>query len=136
MENFFLVFDLPWSDGEYCRWDFQLNPSADLLEGTAMSSIPVAYSMKAKHVRYAGARQRVYVCMEDTRPAILGFSPEEVDMEQTAVAAARVGRGDLIYCGDMNPEAGSTCLILALCGFQAGIETDPVEAEAVTLVIA
>ncbi|OJJ07930.1 hypothetical protein ASPVEDRAFT_203049 [Aspergillus versicolor CBS 583.65] len=119
IENFFHEFGLSWSD---------------VPEGTAVSMLHEAYSMNATLVKNARVRKRVYVPIEAARPGFLGFPAQELVMEQTPIAAARVGQGHLVYCGDINREAGSTCLILALCGIQTAIDADLAESQAARMV--
>lgn len=117
IDMFFKHFDLPWWCGSYYITDVQLNPSADLPEGTATSSLPETHTMRALHVANAGARERVYVPVEGKTKPTFGLEQEE-SVTEAVVAAARIGQGYLVYCGDVNPEQASGHVILAFCGVE------------------
>ncbi|GKZ57324.1 hypothetical protein AnigIFM49718_002634 [Aspergillus niger] len=115
--RFFRSFGLPWSDGDYHRTTFQLNPSGLLPERIEASSLPEPYSMKVLHIKDAGSQEKLYVPIEGALTQSHVFPPMRVDETQAAVVGARLGRGYLYYCGDVNWEDGSNQLMLSLCGF-------------------
>lgn len=120
--EFFKAFGLPWSYGDYYRTTFQLNPAAELPGDTAESSFPELFNMKALHVRGARVQEKTYIAEVDGMTKSRVFTAEYVDRSQAAVAAANIGQGYLVYCGDVNGEHESSRLILAICGFE--VETD------------
>ncbi|TPR06541.1 Alpha/beta hydrolase family protein [Aspergillus niger] len=115
--RFFRSFGLPWSDGDYHRTTFQLNPSGLLPERIGASTLPEPYSMKVLHIKDAGSQEKRYVPTEGALTQSHVFPPMRADETQAAVVGARLGRGYLYYCGDVNWEDGSNQLMLSLCGF-------------------
>jgi hypothetical protein len=110
-DNFFAYgFGLPWERGNYERTDFKHNPSGDLPPGTKPSSLPKPFSMKVLHVKGARPSEKIFV-------PVKAYS----DDPQAAVAAARIGSGYLVYCGDVNGEEGTDRIILSLCGLYAQV---------------
>lgn len=79
--------------------------------------MPHEYSMKAVHVRGATESQRMFVAAPGAQTQSNVFAPQDVDRSQAAVAAARIGQGTLVYCGDVNGEGESVALIMSLCGW-------------------
>ncbi|GKZ34531.1 hypothetical protein AbraIFM66950_004807 [Aspergillus brasiliensis] len=114
--QFFATFGLPWINGDYHRSMFQVNPSGLLPENIDTSSLPQPYSMKVLHVKDARPQEKLYVPIEDALTESHVFPPTSVDQTQAAVVGARLGRGYLYYCGDVNGEDGSDQLMLSLCG--------------------
>lgn len=101
----------------------ELVSSAELPGGTVRSALPEPYSMKALHVKDARVQERMYVAAEmDSMTENRIFAAVFVDRSQPAVAAANIGQGYLVYCGDANGEHESSQLMLALCGFK--VESD------------
>ncbi|GKZ21579.1 hypothetical protein AbraIFM66951_005215 [Aspergillus brasiliensis] len=115
--RFFRSFGLPWSDGDYCRTTFQLNPSGLLPETIDTSSLPQPYSMKVLHIKDARSQEKLYVPIEGALTQSHVLPPTPVNQTQAAVVGAKLGRGYLSYCGDVNAENGSDQLMLSLCGF-------------------
>ncbi|KAL4923825.1 uncharacterized protein BDV17DRAFT_230737 [Aspergillus undulatus] len=116
-QPFFESFGLPWRCGDCYRTTFQLNPSCALPEGIKPSSLPGPYSMKVLHVKDAKPQENFFVPIPGAVNESLSLASGYMNPDQAAVAGARLGRGYLIYCGDVNGEDGTTQLILALCGF-------------------
>ncbi|PYH52888.1 uncharacterized protein BO96DRAFT_468885 [Aspergillus niger CBS 101883] len=100
--RFFRSFGLPWS----------LLP-----ERIGASTLPEPYSMKVLHIKDAGSQEKRYVPTEGALTQSHVFPPMRADETQAAVVGARLGRGYLYYCGDVNWEDGSNQLMLSLCGF-------------------
>lgn len=120
MENFFSgAFQLPWKRGDYHRTDFELNPSYTLPDGTVSSSLPGPYSMKTLHIKNARPHEKIFIPVSDAETQSHVFGPEYVDQTQAAVTGATIGNGHLVYCGDVNGEAGTDNIILSFCGLQA-----------------
>ncbi|KAL4778154.1 hypothetical protein BJX76DRAFT_366668 [Aspergillus varians] len=115
--NFFSVFGLPWTNGDYHRSSFEFNPACSLPNSAAPSSFPAPYSMKVLHIKNAKPHEKVFVPDQGAQTQSLVFAAESVDHSQAAVTAARLGEGYLVYCGDVNGEVGSNRFMLALCGF-------------------
>lgn len=105
----------PWQNGDYHRTTVSLNPSYQS-ERLNTGSLPQSYSQKAVFLKNVATTASVY------RPS--GFSTTEshvfaaapVDTAQTPVVFAKVGEGWLGYVGDVNNEAGSQSVVLAMCG--------------------
>lgn len=117
MDGFFKEFDLPWKRGDYRRTIFQFVPSSIFPTSLNLASVPEPYSMKVVHIANARTQEKIFVPTPGALTQIRVFPPGHVDESQAAVTGARIGRGDLVYCGDINGEAESTVLIMALCGF-------------------
>lgn len=120
MENFFAgAFQLPWKRGDYHRTDFELNPSCALPDGTMSTLLPGPYSMKTLHIKNARPHEKIFIPVSGAQTQSHVFAPEYVDQTQAAVTGATIGNGYLVYCGDVNGEAGTDKIILSLCGLQA-----------------
>ncbi|KAL4935898.1 hypothetical protein BDV06DRAFT_233876 [Aspergillus oleicola] len=78
--EFFEAFSIPWTNGYYHRTIFQLSPSCTLPKGKPLCPVD-------------GAQTQSYA-----------YHSEYVDEDQAAVVGGRVGRGFLVYCGDVNGE--------------------------------
>lgn len=113
-DKFFASFGLPWKQGDYHSVNFQYNPSSTLPAGTA-NSFPDAYSMKALHIKNARPKERIFVPVPGTKTQSMVFPPSPVDETQAAVAAAKIGKGFLIYRGDFNEDEGTKQFIVSLC---------------------
>jgi hypothetical protein len=117
MNDFFASgFALPWRRGDYHRTEFAFNPRYALPSGVKATSLPGPYSMKALHIKNARRQEEIFVPIADAQTQSHVFPPESVDQSQAAVTGAKIGNGHLIYCGDVDPEAGSDSVILAFCG--------------------
>ncbi|KAJ5381425.1 uncharacterized protein N7496_003853 [Penicillium cataractarum] len=117
MNNFFASgFALPWKRGDYHRTDFAFNPSYNLPREVNASSLPGPYSMKTLHIMDARPSEKIFVPIANAQTQSHVFPPGYVDQSQAAVTGAKIGNGHLIYCGDVNGEAGSDSVILAFCG--------------------
>jgi hypothetical protein len=117
MDGFFREFDLPWKRDDYHRTTFQFVPSSTFPTSLNLASVPAPYSMKVVHIANARTQEKIFVPTPGALTQSLVFPPGHVDESKAAVTGARIGRGDLVYCGDTNGEAESTALIMALCGF-------------------
>ena len=115
-DAFFAAMGLPWKHGDYHRTDFQFSSSCVLPEGVRAGSFPMPYSMKVLHVKDALPEQRIFVPVEEARTQSRVFPPAGVDRSQAAVVGAHVGRGYLVYVGDVNGERESDRVVVALCG--------------------
>ncbi|KAL4966777.1 uncharacterized protein BDV14DRAFT_34860 [Aspergillus stella-maris] len=115
--KFFDYFGLPWTNGDYHRTSFQLNPSGVFPGSTRYDVLPGHYSMKVLHVKNARPDEKLFIPQDGAKTQSRVFSAEYVDESQAAVVGAKLGRGFLVYCGDVNGEDGSNRLMVALCGF-------------------
>ncbi|KAJ5930630.1 hypothetical protein N7466_006123 [Penicillium verhagenii] len=116
-DHFFKGMGVPWQRGDYTRTTFQFVPEATVPASLRLEALPGPYSMKALHVRGARCQEKMFVPVEGAVTQSLVFGAEGVDEMQAGVVGARIGMGDLVYCGDVNGEEGSDAVMLALCGF-------------------
>ncbi|KAJ5937356.1 hypothetical protein N7454_004656 [Penicillium verhagenii] len=115
-DNFFKGMGLPWQRGDYTRTTFQFVPSSTVPASLKPAALPGPYSMKALHVQGARTQEKIYVPVEGALTQSHVIPPERVDEAQAGVVGARIGLGDLVYCGDVNGEEGTDAAMLALCG--------------------
>ncbi|KAF8417579.1 hypothetical protein EV426DRAFT_622626 [Tirmania nivea] len=108
-------WDLPWRFGAYGRTDFYLNP-----EGVSLCQEPdlqPCYSMKAVSLKSVQPSSRIYQPRETSRIQSHVFPATPIaDLSQAAIAFAKVGNGWLGYIGDVNDEADTLTVILAMIG--------------------
>lgn len=109
-------FGLPWKHGDYCRSNFQLNPSCTLPTMVTKGSFPSTYCMKVLHVKDARPDEKIFVPVSGAMTQSHVFPPDHVDQAQAAVAGAKFGNGFVVYAGDVNPGQKSDQMILTLCG--------------------
>lgn len=75
------------------------------------------YSQKAVFIKNVASSDAWYVTNEASVVESLVFAPVSTHHTgETPVAIAGVGRGKLGYVGDINAEAGSDMVVLAMCG--------------------
>lgn len=101
--SFFQKAGLPWDRGSYQRTDTVLNRS---VVGDLAERLPQRYTQKALAVKNVAQQDIWYASAPED-----GHEPDEA-----AVALAKVGEGRLAYVGDVNGEAGSDDVVLAMCG--------------------
>ena len=110
-------FGLPWKAGEYHRTTCTLNRTLQSVFGEhVFANLPNSYSMKATHLKDTSMTERVYAPSELSRTESLVFPPAKVDSQQCPAVFVKHGRGFFGYIGDVNNEAGSQTLILAMLG--------------------
>ncbi|MCJ1229751.1 hypothetical protein MMC12_006421 [Toensbergia leucococca] len=108
-------FGLPWKAGEYHRTTCTLNRTLQSVFGEhVFANLPNSYSMKATHLKDTSMTERVYAPSELSRTESLVFPPAKVDSQQCPAVFVKHGRGFFGYIGDVNNEAGSQTLILAM----------------------
>ncbi|KAF8061751.1 hypothetical protein FPV67DRAFT_1452635 [Lyophyllum atratum] len=104
-----------WKPGSYHRTTFFLNPVHELAK--ANPSLLASYSMKALHVKDTPPDVMVYKPTQQSRLESLVFSPNPVTiLNESPAIRAPIGKGHLGYIGDVNWEAGSAKLVLAMLG--------------------
>lgn len=116
---FFRAFDLPWKRGKQHHCEVRFVPSSAIPGGLNPAELPRLYRMKAVHINFARIHEKIYIPIPESMIGMMDVSlpKKHVELVEAAVTAARIGRGDLVYCGDVNGEDGSVSLIMALCGF-------------------
>jgi hypothetical protein len=122
-DKLFAAFGLSsWKHGSYHRTTHMLrtisappgSPLGELLNrgGNHLSK---AYSMKALHIATPDKFEGIYHATSESRIESHVFSPEKIkDRDEAPVAFAKVGRGWVGYVGDVNNEAESQTVILAM----------------------
>ena len=80
------------------------------------AGLPAEYSQKAVFLKNVAKEAAVYLPSGSSRTQSLVFPPAQVDCEQTPVVFAHIGEGWLGYVGDVNNEAESQAVVLAMCG--------------------
>ena len=98
-------WDLPWRVGDYTSETVYLNSKcpARLLN---QSGLPEEYSLKAVFLTNVAKEAAVYLTCWRSK----------TKSEQSPVVFAKIGYGWLGYVGDVNTEASSQAVILAMCG--------------------
>lgn len=110
-------FQLPWKYGDYHRSTFFRNPVfRDVLGPQLYNSLEESYSMKTLHLKNVSADARVYIPEASSRTQSAVFPAAAVDLQQCPAAFAKYGRGYIGYIGDVNNEAGSQKLLMAMLG--------------------
>ncbi|KAJ6007872.1 hypothetical protein N7540_011848 [Penicillium herquei] len=117
--NFFQAFDLPWAAGLYNRTAVQFLPSCTVPASLNALLLPGPYEVKALRLQNTRPHEKFFVPNRGQTETFGPFLPERLEELQPAVAGARIGNGDLVYCGDMEYEDESFALIMALCGSQS-----------------
>jgi len=72
--------------------------------------------MKALHVKNVRAKEKIFIPVDNAQTQSHVFPPTFVDQAQAAVVGAKVGKGFVLYIGDVNGEEGSDKVILCMCG--------------------
>ena len=113
----FAAFGLPWESGEYHRTDFSVSNACTSLPEPVKEGLVQRYSQKALHVRNVNPEDAVYLPTASSVTQSAVFAPGPVgDRSQTPAAFARVGRGWVGYSGDVNAEAESEAVVMAMLG--------------------
>jgi len=107
--------ELGWGFGDYHRTIFALNPAFQSVFGSEVfATLEKAYSMKTVHLTGVPAEAKVYVPTEASRVQSAVFPPDEVDKSQCPAVLQKHGDGFVGFVGDVNNEAGSQALIMAV----------------------
>jgi len=107
----FAHFDLPWDAGDYHRADFTVNPN---VESVDTSGLVASYSQKALHLKNVPSNTAVYLSSGVSYSPVFGVNA--VNRAQSPAVFGTCGSGRLGYIGDVNYEAPTTPLLLAMCG--------------------
>ena len=70
--------------------------------------------MKALHIANPGEFEAIYSPTDESYIESRVFLPGKIDLNEAPVAFAKVGRGWVGYVGDVNNEADSHTVILAM----------------------
>ena len=122
-DRLFAEFGLSgWERGSYHRTTHMLrtistppdSPLGEILHRGGNHLAP-SYSMKAIHIARPGEFEAIYSPTDGSRIESFVFSPDKIeDLKEASVAFTKVGRGWVGYVGDVNNEAGSQTVILAM----------------------
>lgn len=114
MNKLFDAFSLPWAMAEYSRTDFDVNSAMNQVN---TSSLVSRYSQKAVQLRNVQRSDAVYLPSPSSRTQSMVFAPRPIaDLSQTPAAFGKSGQGHVGYVGDVNAEAPTAKVILAMCG--------------------
>ncbi|KAM3452345.1 hypothetical protein MY3296_004636 [Beauveria thailandica] len=117
IKPFFTRAGLPWARGTYQRTTTTVNKAAAAAAGPNIQKLPQSYSQKAVYVSNVSDEDMLYKTDDNSVLESLVFAPESAHVPgETAVAFSRVGAGRIGYVGDVNAEAGSHVVVLAICG--------------------
>ena len=117
MRRLWESFGLDWASGDYHRIDFALSPGAKgVLEQSQWYTLDKAYKVKALHLKSVSREGKVYIPTDTSKTQSLVFGPAEADQAQTPAAFVNYGKGKVGYVGDVNNEAGSKKLVMAMLG--------------------
>lgn len=108
------AWNVAWEYGNFLRTDVFLNPDCDL-EGFRSDELWDSYSQKAVFLKNVGSEATVYTISRNSRTQSSIFPAENVDVGQSPVVFARVGRGRLGFIGDVNNEEGSIAVVMMMC---------------------
>ncbi|KAI4865392.1 hypothetical protein F4820DRAFT_420307 [Hypoxylon rubiginosum] len=115
MKPFFSKAGLPWESAAYHRTTVVLNREA--VGDSLAAHLPPKYSQKALFIKNVVPADAWYVTDEDSVIESHVFAPTGAHVVgESPVVLARVENGKLGYMGDVNAEAGSTDVVLAMCG--------------------
>ena len=122
-DKLFAEFGLSrWEQGSYHRTTHTLrtisappdSPLGEMLNRGG-NHLAKAYSMKALHVAKPGEFEAIYSPTDESRNESNVFDQGEIkDLNEAPVAFAKVGKGWVGYVGDVNNEAESQTVILAM----------------------
>ncbi|KAF9946760.1 hypothetical protein BGZ72_011159 [Mortierella alpina] len=116
IKPFFSKAGLPWAAGSYHRTTLALNTS--VVDAANASKLPPRYSQKAVFVENVAPENMWYMTDDGSAVQSMVFAATSAHKPgETAVAMASVGSGKLGYVGDVNAEAASNAVVLAMCGF-------------------
>ncbi|KAK4543012.1 hypothetical protein LTR36_006010 [Oleoguttula mirabilis] len=114
VKTLFDALGLPWESGDYYRTTFTVNLG---MSHFSTAGLTPSYSQKALHLANVAIGDAVYLPSDSSRTQSMVFAPERVgDLTQTPAAFGQAGRGKVGYIGDVNAEAETTAVVLAMCG--------------------
>lgn len=81
------------------------------------SSLVHSYSQKALHLKNVAPEDVIYLSSADEPITVFGRpSFGRKDLSQSPAVIGSLGRGKVGYTGDVNAEAETTPVVLAMCG--------------------
>ncbi|KAL7895187.1 ribonuclease H-like protein [Trichoderma sp. SZMC 28014] len=115
LKDFFATAGLEWEAASYHRTTLKLN--AQSVGVNAASKLLPEYSQKAVFLKNAKAFEAWYVTDDDSVTESLVFPGRAVHtVGESPILLASVGQGKLGYVGDVNNEAGTEAVVMAMCG--------------------
>lgn len=115
LKDFFATAGLEWESSSYHRTTLKLN--AQLVGMNVASKLLPEYSQKAVFLKNAKTSEAWYVTDENSVTESSVFPGRDAHMAgESPVLLASVGQGKLGYVGDVNNEAGSEAVVMAMCG--------------------
>ncbi|KAF9566418.1 hypothetical protein EC968_003762 [Mortierella alpina] len=115
IKPFFARAGLNWEAGSYHRTTLALNTT--VVDAASARKLPQSYSQKAVFVSNVAPENMWYKTDAGSVVQSAVFAPTSAHRTgETAVAMATIGSGKLGYVGDVNAEAGSNAVVLAMCG--------------------
>lgn len=109
------TFGLEWIMGNYHRTVVHVNSVAERAM-KPITRLPAQYSQKAVFLQNVAIADALYLPDEDSRTQSMVFPSKTVDCTQTPTARARYHNGWVGYMGDVDAEAESDSVLLAMCG--------------------
>lgn len=114
MDALFGTLNLPWKTAAYNRTTFEITGMGkNLLHD--QNIIQKTFSVKAVQLAHVTDEQKLYRPMENATTESLVFESQPADQSLAMAAFGKIGSGAVAYIGDVNGEAGSNCLTVALC---------------------
>ncbi|KAL3456493.1 hypothetical protein BJX64DRAFT_270592 [Aspergillus heterothallicus] len=115
-KRFFEAFDLPWEKGNcfYSSCLYKFNEYCNLNTYAEMRQWPQKFDLKVVNIKNARPFERIYIPNEPDEIERSVFAQRRVDPNQAAVTGAQIGRGYLLYIGDVNWEWESAVITLVL----------------------
>ncbi|KAJ3990545.1 hypothetical protein F5890DRAFT_23735 [Lentinula detonsa] len=111
-DSFFRTWGVPWALGDYHRTTVYLNTSG--VSGMDLAGLEPSYSVKALNVTKVLPNSVVYSPSSSSRTQSHVFPATAVDTSQTPAAYSAIGAGFMGYTGDVNAEAPTTKVIMAM----------------------
>ncbi|KAJ3737044.1 hypothetical protein DFJ43DRAFT_1035816 [Lentinula guzmanii] len=110
--SFFRTWGVPWALGDYHRTTVYLNTSG--VPGMDLAGLEPSYSVKALNVTKVLPNSAVYSPSSSSRTQSHVFPATAVDTAQAPAAYSAIGAGFMGYTGDVNAEAPTTKVIMAM----------------------
>ncbi|GAA6057710.1 hypothetical protein JCM3770_002656 [Rhodotorula araucariae] len=125
ISEFLASFGVAWKTAGYHRTTHYLNPAHPLFAGLsgdwiARAALPSSYSCKAVVLKGVPASDMLFRSTDESGVESLSMAlgGGQVDSDEVAVAAGKVGTGWVAWVGDVNQEQGSTQATLFLLGLK------------------
>ncbi|KAF2159111.1 hypothetical protein M409DRAFT_71238 [Zasmidium cellare ATCC 36951] len=114
IDKLFSAFSLPWQMSEYNRTEFNVNGA---MEQINTSGLVPRYSQKAVQLKKVPRSDAVYLPDASSYTQSMVFPAAPIaDLTLTPAAFGASGQGKVGYLGDVNAEAATTHVVLAMCG--------------------